>query len=237
MIKKHLFLIVNTIVSIVAIFLLKLHDLTAFHTFMSFLMFIIINLVLLEKYDTEKNKFNVFYSLSVFFYIVYSVFSKEIHITNSIFTNLISVNLCLISLGVSIMRTRISTAFQEKITLVYFVVLCFPINILQNNEIILLVLRQLIFFLLYNLELYLGLKLNYKTNLKQLFLVSFFVNVVDIWYTVVSIPIVLSHFAHIKLIKEEEQEEEEEQISEKKKFIIKNKKNKNALKINLFNNV
>jgi hypothetical protein len=218
-------------------------------------------LVLIEKLDEKAIKvhqFNVFYSVLILLYIVYSVIAKDIEITNKIFTNIISANFLLFSIGSSIKRTVISNAFQEKLILFYFVVLCFPINIIQNNDVGVIVVRKFVFFIIFNLECYVGVVLKYPTNFKQLFLVSFFVLIVDPWFLIGSIVIVLSHFFEIErsrgyfkteeeddeeIEEEEEAEAEEEEEALAQQYIkntriskIKTKKNKKTfgeLKFNL----
>lgn len=190
---------VNVLISSIALGLLKIHELTFFHVFITLLFSIIVLETIVSKIDTnqEIHKFNNVYSVFVLFYIAYSDIAEKIYIVNPIFTNLISANFLLIAVGSSFFRSKMTRFFQENLVVVCFFLLCFPINIIQNTDWIELLIRKFIFLIVFNIEVYIGTILDYKTNFKQLFLVSYYIFVVDVWYLLGSIVIVLSHFLEI----------------------------------------
>jgi hypothetical protein len=197
--KAYLINFTNVILSSISLGVLKFHDLTSFHVFIVFLFSIMSLYVIVDKIEKNKkiHKSNVFYSVLVLFYIVYSIIAKQVQIKNPVFTNLISANLLLIAIGCSIRRRYIPEKFQERLVLFAFITLCFPINILQTTSVVALFVRKLLFLILFNIELYIGKILDYHTNYKQLFLISYFVFVVDMWYLIGVGIIVLSHFLEI----------------------------------------
>lgn len=209
---------VSTIFAVTGVTLFKLHDLTTFHVFVLLFFLVVFLLMYIERNErkykevrgkhghrTKTKRFfmqrsNVLFLTSVWFYITYSIVGKDIYFTeqSTIATNLLSVTFVLIAFGSSFYRKRFKNAIQEKIMVMYVLLLCFPMNLLQHTPEVFVGLRLGIFFLIYNLELYVGKTLQYKTTYKQLVLCSYFVFVVNIWYLVASVPIVLTHFLEIK---------------------------------------
>lgn len=208
------FNIISTILAIVGVILFKLHDLTSFHVFV-FLFFLVVFLLMFiernerkykeKRYASKKSrKFflqraNVLSMAVVWFYITYSVLAKDVYFSNDnlLATNLLSVTFTIIAVGSSFYRKRFKNAIQEKIMVMYVILLCFPMNLLQNTTEVVVGLRLGVYFLVFNLELYVGKMLRYRTTFKQLVLCSYFALVVNEWYLVVAIPIVLTHFLEI----------------------------------------
>ena len=211
---RFVFNAISTIFGVVGVILLKLHDLTSFHVFVSLFFLIVFLLMYIERNERKykevrtakrrgkrffMQRANVLTTAVLWFYITYSVLAKDVYFTNAnlLATNLLSVTFTLIAVGSSFYRKRFKNAVQEKIMVVYVVLLCFPMNLLQNTSEVVVGLRLGIFFLIFNLELYVGKLLHYRTTYKQLVLCSYFALVVNEWYLVVAIPIVLTHFLEI----------------------------------------
>jgi len=143
---------------------------------------------------------NVFYGVLLLFYTIYSVLAEGAGTLseNNTVSSVLSAVLFCIAFGTALKRRVVSETAQKILLLIYSMVLAWPpsrlLSSTTNTE---LIIRNLLFFLVYNLELYIGLVLKYKTTRKTLFLCSYFVFVVDQWFLLGTIPIVLSHFLEI----------------------------------------
>lgn len=142
----------------------------------------------------------------VLLYMIYSLLAEHVSLFSGhdlpIVSNIISSVQVVIALGSASFRRNerfFTHNVQFELLIVFVLTLDIPINLLQKNTDILVVLvRIALFWTLFGLEVYLTNILNYpSTNAVQLFLVSFFVLVVDPWYLLASILVVASHFAEI----------------------------------------
>lgn len=211
------FNIISTTLSATGLALFKFHSLTTFHVFISLFFGIVFLLMYIERSERQARekgsarsarrsrhffmqRSNVLFLGVVWFYITNSITANQVHFKgeNTIITNLLSCNFVLIALGVSLYRKKFHSAVQERIMVLYVILLCFPMNLLQNTDETLAILRFCLFFLIFNLELYVGKTLRYHTTFKQLVMCSYFVFVVNAWYLVASIPVVLTHFLEIQ---------------------------------------
>ena len=207
---------VATALAALAVGLFKFHNLTTFHVFTLFFFFIVFFLMYIErqerKYWAKRNRVskqvrrifiqraNVLSAGVVWFHLTYSILAKDVYFTrnNQLITNLLSICFVIIAVGASFSRKRFSNGVQEKIMVVYVLLLCFPMNLLQHMEPALVGLRMFLFFLVFNLELYVGKMLRYHTTYKQLVLCSYFTLAVNEWYLVSALPVVLTHFLEIQ---------------------------------------
>ena len=206
-----------TTVATLALGLLKFHNLTTFHVFIFTFFFIVFLLMYIERNERTyrdsttphskgggRHRFfvqraNVLSVGVVWFYLVYGAVAQDVYFTaNSvILTNVLSACFVLIALGASLHRKRFKSGTQEKIMVIYVLLLCFPVNLLQKAAEILVALRIFVFFLVFNLELYVGKMLRYRTTYKQLVLCSYFAFSANVWFLIAAIPIVLTHFLEI----------------------------------------
>ena len=235
-----LFNIVSTLLACVGVGLFKFHNITTFHVFTLLFFFIVFFLMYIERQERryrEKHnrrrmhnvskqirrffvqRANVLSAGVVWFHITYSILAKDVYFEqkNQIITNLLSVSFVVIAVGASFYRKRFANCIQEKIMVVYVLLLCFPMNLLQHTLPVMVVLRIFIFFLVFNLELYVGKSLDYRTTYKHLVFCSYFAFTVNEWYLVSALPITLTHFLEIqrevKLKRKGRQNAETESVS------------------------
>lgn len=205
---------VSSAFGVTGVVLFKLHDLTSFHVFVLLFFLIVFLLMFIERNERKYNaarghrgktkrfflqRSNVLFVTAIWFHITYSILAKDVYFAEQslVATNLLSLTFVLIAFCSSFYRKRFKNAIQEKMMVIYVILLCFPMNLLQNTTEVFVGLRLGIFFLVFNLELYVGRTLQYRTTYKQLVLCSYFAFIVNTWYLVVSVPIVLTHFLEI----------------------------------------
>ena len=219
--KSFPFNIVSTLLASTGVALFKFHNLTTFHVFTLLFFFIVFLLMYIERQERryrEKRKYKQMHRVSkqirqffdqranvlsagvVWFYITYSILAKDVYFArrNQVITNLLSASFVVVAVGASLYRKRFVNGIQEKIMVVYVLLLCFPMNLLQHTLPVVVGLRMLIFFLVFNLELYVGKTLDYRTTYKHLVLCSYFAFTVNEWYLVSAVPIILTHFLEIQ---------------------------------------
>lgn len=209
----------STVLACVGVGLFKFHHLTTFHVFTLLFSVVVFLLMYIERqerqYREEKQRkrnaskqirrffvqrANVLSAGVVWFYITYSIVAKDIFFErrNQVLTNLLSVSFACIALTASLQRKHFGDGMQAKVLVVYVLLLCFPMNLLQHTLPVVVGLRLFVFFLVFNLELYVGKSLGYHTTYKHLIMCSFFAFIVNEWYLVSAIPITLTHFLEIQ---------------------------------------
>ena len=200
----------------VGVIVFKLHNLTTFHVFTALFFGIVFLLMYLQHGERllEKKKLslrrvrkrlftrraNILSVAVIWFYVTYSIVAKDVYfsVDRVLATNIMSASYLGVALMSSFYRNCMHDSLQEKIAVAYVILLCFPMNLLQHTNEVLVGLRLFVFFLVFNLELYVGRMLRYRTTFKQLVLCSYFSLIANIWYLVGAIPIVLTHFLEMK---------------------------------------